>query len=405
MLVVGQAPAMATGYGTGPVTVGSPYATIYKIPNRTGICPVVDPKRTSLDMPIGKFDGMTGMYQSQARLMALSLIAVQRSVFMKEWLVGRPGEMPEVLTEADPEQGRTGVVTGGVLQPSQLQPPQAALSLAQMLANEQRQQGGLPQEMSGESPTNVRTGKRGSDIMSAQIDFPIQEAQTVLARSKEHENVIAIAISKAYFGNQTVSFYVRKMHGERGNVTYRPNDIFETDVNFVSYPNAGSDANQLTVLLGQLLSLKAISLETARKMHPLIDDGEHEKEWVVAEALQDALLGAVSQSVVSGQLGPVDVANIVKALEEDDISLADAVNKVHQAEQQRQASTPASPDQSQPGIAGPPGAPAGAAVPPGGPPSVGPPQPSVTNLAQLLGQLHAPSGAAAQAGPQPAPTP
>ena len=398
MLVVGKTPAaQANNWGEAPRAVGNPYAIVYRNPNRAEICPVVVPKRTSLDIPLGKFDGMTGMYEAQARLMALSLIAVQRSVFMKEWLVGRPGEMPEVLTEADPENGRTGVLTGGILQPQQMTPPQAALAMVQDLAMEQRQQGGLPQEFSGESPTNVRTGKRGADVLSAAIDFPIQEAQKILARSKECENVRAIAIDKAYFGDKTVSFYVRKMKGGRGKVTYKPNDIFETDVNFVAYPNAGSDANQLTVLLGQLLSLKALSLDSGRRMHPLIDDPEHEKEMVISESLQDSLLQSIATAIQGGQLGPVDVAKITTMLEENDVSLAEAVQKVHEAEQARQAQQPAGPEEQQPGIAAPPGAPAGAAVPPGGPPAVGPPTPSVQNLAQLLGSLHAPPGQAAAA--------
>jgi hypothetical protein len=394
MFVVGKS-AARNQYGT-QLQVGAPYATIYRNPNRAGVCPVVIPKRTSLDIPMGKFDGMTGMYTAQARLMALSLIAVQRSVFMKEWLVGRPGEMPEVLTEADPENGRTGVVVGGVLQPSPMQPPSAALAMVQDLAQEQRQQGGLPQEFGGESPTNVRTGRRGADVLSAAIDFPIQEAQLITARAKEHENEIAIAIDKAYFGDKMVSFYIRKMKGERGRVSYTPNDIFETDVNFVDYPSAGSDVNQLTVQLGQLWSLKAMSVDTGRKLHPMIDDPDHEREMVIAESLQEALLGSIAQAVQAGQIGPVDISKITTILEEEhNVTLAQAIQRVHQEEQQRQAQPPASPAELTPGIAGPPGAPAGAAVPPGGPPTPGPPTPSVENLAQLLGQLHSPQANAA----------
>jgi hypothetical protein len=395
MLIVGREAPNPGGhtYGMPAPLPGAPYAEILRQPNRAGICPVVVPKRTSLDMPIGKFDGMTGMYQMQARLMALTLIAVQRSVFTKEWLIGRPGELPEVLTEANPEDGRTGVVTGGVLQPQEVQPPPIAMQMAQQLEQNQRSQGGLPQELSGGSPTNVRTGKRGADIMSAQVDFPIQEAQTLLARSKEAENVVAIAVAKAYFGDRPTSFYIRKMKGARGRVTYTPNKTFDSDVNFVDYPNAGSDANQLTVLLGQLLSLKALSLDSGRKMHPLIDDPEHEKEMVISEALQDALLGAIAQQVQGGQLSAVDVANISLALEENKYdSLAAAVNAVHQQEQQRQAAAPPpgappGPDGA-PGLApSPDGGPGGAAVPPGGPPSVQPPTPSVEGLAQVLGAL------------------
>ena len=239
MLVVGKSPADQTAYGNRNYVAGAPHVEIMRAPNRAEMCTAIVPHRTSLDMPIGKFDDMPGMHEMQAKLMALTYIAIKENVFSKEWLVGRPGELPEVLTEADPINGRTGVVTGGVLQPQTLNPSPMSMQMMGQLESNQRQQGGMPSEMGGESPTNVRTGKRGMDIMSAQIDFPIQEAQTILARSKEYENCAAIAVSKGYYGNKTVSFYVRKMKGGRGKVTYVPNEIFDTDVNFVDYPHAG----------------------------------------------------------------------------------------------------------------------------------------------------------------------
>ena len=364
-----------------------------RAPNRAEMCTAIVPHRTSLDMPIGKFDDMPGMHEMQAKLMALTYIAIKENVFSKEWLVGRPGELPEVLTEADPINGRTGVVTGGVLQPQTLNPSPMSMQMMGQLESNQRQQGGMPSEMGGESPTNVRTGKRGMDIMSAQIDFPIQEAQTILARSKEYENCAAIAVSKGYYGNKTVSFYVRKMKGGRGKVTYVPNEIFDTDVNFVDYPHAGSDANQLAVLIGQLVSLKLISEDTGRKLHPLIDDPFHESEIVQAEALNDALLAAVTAQVQQGTLSAPDVANIVIALESDRSTLAQAVAAVHAKEQARQAAAPSgAPGEGAPGLApGPGGAPGGAAVPPGAgaPPTVGPPTPAEGNLAASAGRaLH-----------------
>jgi hypothetical protein len=383
MLIVGKPAPAPTGYGS-RLSAGAPLAEVLRVPNRAGMCPVVVPKRTSLDHSIGKFDGMTGMYQMQARLMALTLIAVEQHVFPKEWLVGRPGELPEVLVEADPKSGRTGVVTGGVLQPTQLEPSMINMQMIGLLESNQRSQGGLPQEFAGESPTNVRTGRRGADIMSAQVDFPIQEAQTILARSKELENVAAIAVSKGYFGNKTVSFYVRKMKGGDRQVTYRPNDIFTTDVNFVEYPHAGSDANQLAVLIGQLVGLQLISEDTARKLHPLIDDPHYEEEHVTSEALNKALLAAVAAQVQQGTLSAVDVAKIVTALNEDRQTLAEAVTAVHEAEQARQTGGSGV---AAPGLAPTPqGGPGGSAVPP----TVNPPTPSEANLAQLLSTLHAP---------------
>ena len=401
MLVVGrEAPAPTRGYQADAPN-GAPYAEIYRVPNRAGICPVVNPKASGLDEPIGKFEGMVGMYHTQAKLMALVLNAVKQNVFPKEWLVGRPGEIPEVLTEADPVNGRTGVLTGGVLQPQELNPSSMAIQMVELLDQNQKAQGGIPSEFSGQSQTNVRTGKRGDAILSGAIDFPIQEFQGILARSKECENTIAIAQSKAYYGKTQVSFYVRKMK-KAGGITYTPDEIFTTDVNFVDYPNAGSDANQLAVLIGQLVGLQLISEDYARKLHPLIDDPETMADQVTAEALDKALLQAIAQDVQSGQLSAIQVAQIETALKEDRLSLAQAVNMVHKQAQEQQPGPPGQPGAPPALGAGPPGAggppmPPGAPMPPGGPPSVQGPTPSEANLAQLLGTLHGPPQQAASA--------
>lgn len=411
MLVIGKTAnqSMTPGYGS-TFTAGAPLAQLIRVPNRAEMCTVVIPTRTSLGEPLGKFDGMTGMFYTQAKLMALTLIAVERGVFPKEWLVGRPGELPEVLQEADPANGITGTLSGGTLEVPTVQPSYITYQTMDLLGQSMRQQGGLPQELGGESPTNVRTGKRGADILSAQMDFPIQEAQISLARAKEHEIEIAIALAKGYAGNKSVSFYVRRMKG-KGAVTYTPNAVFTSDVNFVTYPHAGSDANQLTVLVGQLIGLELISEDTARQLIPLIDDPHHEAEATMAEALNKALLASIASQVQDGTLSAVDVAKIVLQLNEDKGTLAEAYITVHEAEQARQAGP--APDQGEPGVpgglgapGGPPGQP-GLAPGPGGapggsavPPTVAGPSPSQANLQALLGALH--GGASS---PQPAGAP
>ena len=390
MIVVGRnAPSPTRGYRIDRPS-GSPFARIVKVPNRAEVCPVVIPKRSSLEDAMGKFDGMLGMYEAQAKLMALLVIGVQRSVFTKEWLEARPGEMPDVLVEANPEQGITGVVQGGILQPQTLAPSPMASQMISMLDTAQRSQGGLPAELGAQSPTNVRTGKRGDAVISAAIDFPIQEAQTLLSRAKEKENQVAIAISKAYYGSKTVSFYTRSMKGvPKGALTYTPDEIFTTDVNFVDYPHAGSDANQLAVLIGQLVGLELISEDSARKLHPMIDDPAHEKDAVQSQALMKALLGAIAQEVQAGTMAAADVAQIVTALDEDRTTLAAAVQKVQQA---KQAQAPPAAPGAVPGM--PPGMPPPAPGQPpgqgGAPPAVNGPTPSQDNLAQLLSSLHGP---------------
>ncbi len=400
LLVLGHEPAQAdhSFYGQ-PARAGAPMAELERYPNRAGMCTAIVPGRITLDKPVGKFDGMIGMYQAEAKLMALELIAVERGVFPKEWLVARPGELPKVLLEADGRTGQTGVVQGGVLEAPTVNPSYMTTQTIQMLEANQRQQGGIPMEFSGESPTNVRTGKRGSDIMSAVIDFPVQEAQTTMARSKQHENEVAIAISKGYFGARSVSMYISRGKGAKGFLEYVPSKLFTISTNQVAYPHAGSDANQLTVLLGQLVGLNLISEATARKLHPLIDDPYGESEKTTAETLEKALLSAIASQVSQGTLAAPDVAQIMSFLVQDKGSLAEAVIAVHKDAQARQANAAnaapgASNPGSQPGLApGPGGTPGGA----GAPVSVNPPTASESNLSNLLQTLHSPPSAMASA--------
>jgi len=111
---------------------------------------------------------------------------------------------------------------------------------------------GIPAELQGEGATNVRTGKRGDSIMSATIDFPIKEAQDMLATSMQTENCIAIATMKSYFGNDRKQFFVTWKNA-KGPVDYIANEVFENDNQMVSFSHAGSDANSLIVGLGQRL--------------------------------------------------------------------------------------------------------------------------------------------------------
>ena len=108
----------------GQVTEQSPFVAVEleRVPNPIGECPVVFAQRISLDDSQGQFDGILGMYQMQARLMALEVIAVQKGVFPDTWLIGRQGETPQIVNPADGLTGEVGVVRGGDLRDVQTQP-------------------------------------------------------------------------------------------------------------------------------------------------------------------------------------------------------------------------------------------------------------------------------------------
>jgi hypothetical protein len=354
-------------------------AELERTPNLTGVCPVIMSQRISLDEPNGQFDGILGMYQQQAKLMALEVIAVQKGIFPDTWLVGRAGEQPTIINPANGLTGEVGVLRGGDLRDMQLQPGFMTNPAIDRLERAQRLTAGVPAEFGGESTSNIRTGRRGDAVLSAVVDFAVQESQKILARSLENENKIAIAMAKSHAGGKSKSFYV-SMGKVKGKVDYVPNKHFTTDDNVVSYSQAGADINNLVIAGGQRLAMGTMSKESFMKIDPLVEDVESERDAVTAEQLEQSLLAGLQQQAASGAIPPSDVARIIDLVKSDKAELAKAVEKVQREAQERQAEmvSPTSPE-AQPGIAQP-GAGAEAMAAP-------PPQGGAAGLRELLGAL------------------
>lgn len=375
---------------------GSAYVELERVVNRTGICPAVVPGRITLDRPMGQFDGLVGMYQMQAKLMALEVIAVERGIFPDTYLISRPGESAKFIS--GPFDGRTGmvnVVAGGDLKEAGQAQGTASGSLIDRLERSMRITSGIPAEFGGESTTNVRTGKRGDAILSAVVDFPVQEAQEILAASMQEENKRAIAIAKTYFGEQRRSFYVSR---NAKHVDYIPNKDFETDENVVNYSYAGADANALVVGLGQRIGLGTMSKRSAQEVDPLIADPEREHDRVIQESLEQALLASVQQQAQAGTIPPADLAKIMQIVLTDKLPLAEAIEKVNKLAQERQATpAPVGSPETQPGLGAPgmgmeqPGSlPPATAGPTAGPAATGGGAPApAPDLQSLLAQLGA----------------
>lgn len=358
--------------------------------NLAGVCPVVIPSRINLGNSKGQYDGMIGMYLNAAKLTALEMIAVQKGIFPTTYLVSRQGELAKFI--AGPFEGVTGqvnIVQGGDIKEVALNPGYQTNPAIDRLERAQRLTGGIPSEFGGESPVSVRTGRRGDQVMSAVVDFPIQEAQEIFSYALQEENRRAIAIDKAYF-DYPKSFYVNWKGVRNKRVDYTPSEHFDSDVNFVTYSHPGADANALIVSLGQRVGMGTMSTETAQEIDPYIDDAETERDRIISGTLKRALLTAIEQGVIGQQIPPADVAKLIKYVTTGQMELVDAVERVQKEAQERQATSgppgtpegpvePGSPE-AQPGIAAPgAGAEAGVAIPE--------PGPSQGNLAQLLNQM------------------
>ena len=351
-----------------------------RVENRLGQTPIVCAERINLDAAQGQFDGILGMYQMQARLMALEVIAVQKGIFPDTYLIGRAGETPQIVNPADGLTGEVGVVRGGDLRDMQVQPGYMTNPAIDRLERAQRLTAGIPQEFGGESTSNIRTGRRGDAVLSAVVDFTVQEAQKILARSLQEENRLALDMSKRYAGNRGRSFYVSTKNA-KGRVNYVPNDNFESTDNVVSYSHPGADINNLVIGGGQRVGMGTMSKRSFMAIDPLVDDPEFEHDTVIGEQLEQALLASVQQQASQGAIPPADLARIMDLVMHDKMELAGAVEKVQREAQERQAElVDAMAPEAQPGLAMP-GMGAEAAV------AVEEAPPAEPNLEELLGAL------------------
>ena len=283
--------------------------------------------------------------------MALEVIAVQKGIFPDTWLVGRAGETPQIVNPADGLTGEVGVIRGGDLKDMSLQPGYMTNPAIDRLERAQRLTAGIPAEFGGESSTNIRTGRRGDAVLSAAVDFPVQEAQRIMSRALQEENKIAIDMAKAYAGNKSHSFYITEKNA-KGPVEYTPNVNFETNDNIVTYSQAGADINNLVIGGGQRVGMGTMSKRSFMAIDPLVEDPEFEHDAVIAEQLEEALLQSIQQQAMEGSIPPADLARIMSLVANNQKELAEAVEQVQKEAQERQAEqVDAAAPEAQPGLA------------------------------------------------------
>jgi len=280
------------------------------------------------------------MYYTRARLQALTEIAIERGIFPDEYFVARPGENPEIMQIADGKTGQLGMVKGGDIQQLQQNPGYKTDVALDRLERQERLEGSIPAEFGGESGTNIRTGSRGDSILSATVDFRVQESQELLATSMVEEDKIAIAMEKTYWGNSPKSFFIPGLKG--GMADYTPNKLWETDFHYVAYSASGSDVNSLIVGLGQRLGTGLMSKESAREADPLISDPELERDRLVAEGIEQALMASIQSQAAdpNGPYQPDDLAFIAEQVASNKMTLPQAIQAAQKRAQERQA-TPA----------------------------------------------------------------
>ena len=373
-----------------------------RVPNKAQICNMVVPGRIVLDKPVGHFDTMLHLFTSQAKMAAYEELSMFRSIFPEQWVMSHPNAptKPRIVRDADGKQGVVGIVENGMIQALNIQPGSQVPTAIDRLERAARLAGGIPAEFGGEAASNIRTGRRGAQVMGDTVDMPLQEYQQIFASSYDAENLRAVRTMKGYYP-KAISMFVLPRDGKIQQIpgnpqTYIPDEVFVSDSSTCSYPFLGADASSIPIEIGQRVGTTEMSLQTAREMDPRIADPAQEALRVTSEGLEKAILGGIEQQLAGGTLDPIVAAKIEIAYRQDPSAhFADIYVKVHEDMQKQQAAQ-AQQQQQPPGLPGgaPPGPPPqtmpGATVPPGGAqpqPLNPPPGQGQQNLAQLVSSL------------------
>ena len=351
-------------------------------PNRAEVSPWAVPGLIHLDKPQGHFDQIMGAYQAEGLLNALSLQQAARSVFPETWVVARPGEMPNIVTPADPIRGVVGQISGATLETITPVPQYSTNMEQDRLSETQRQNAGLPQDFSGMAGSGIRTGRRAAQLIESAVDPTLGEAQTSVAIAKELVADIRAKFDKAYF-KKSKSFYI-DVGDRQARVSYTPEKLWVEGCSpSIRYPVTGSDVNSLTILTGQMVGTGLISVDTARHQHPLVRDADYESDKIQREKLESVFLESLAAKVQDPQ-DPFQAkhwAKLLRLITDQDIPLLEAYEQLEREVQEEQAQQvqPGTPE-AMPGLDGP------GAVPP----QIAEPNPNQRNLASLMSSLRMP---------------
>lgn len=383
-----------------PANGTAPVVLLERTTNTAGLCLAVVPGRITLSKLSGHFDQIIGMFLAQAKLSAYELIAIRKGIFPELWAVTHPGSpgTARIITVADGREGIIGEVENGTLMPINPQPGVQTTQAIDRLERNQRVQGSIPSDWGGESASNIRTAKRGEQVSSSASDPTLAELQIILAEAMQAEDVRGIALAKSLWGPKQCSFYMSRS-GRNVSDDYKPNVAFAQDFHWVKFSLPGVDAAGIPIELGQRTGTHEMSMYTARRVDPMVENPDFEDRQVDVEQLRTGLLAGLSTQLEQGMIDPHEIAIIAQKLTEGQ-ELEDAVAEAHKEIQASQAAAaqsqpPPTEPEGQPGLGQTPQGGGTGAAPAGGPPP----------LAQLLAGLRQPAqqGAAEQQLSPPAP--
>jgi hypothetical protein len=325
-----------------------------------GKCPVAVGARPTMDgVYRGEFYGGMGVLNYWNKMMTMVLDDATNKVYPAKLVydVENPEEWgPDAQLEAQSPNARFEFI----------QPPNQPFTNIQILhdlAGFARTSAILPPSRSGDPNESIISAAGISATQSQYVEDVRSIQRDMITPMLEAANELAL-IGDEMWCNVEKPIYGEKT-GQAYKETYLPskdiNGYHRSEVQYGTFSGL-DEINQNVLILQQWGNGDGlISERTAMEVSPLVQDVNRELKQKTAEKLQRAALVGLEQQAASGQLDPATLARIWSAVENDDMTLTEAI-ATHATAAPLAPPGPAAPGAAQaPGIAGAQGAQPGAA--------------------------------------------
>lgn len=354
------------------------WAELERHPNKVGRCTIVTGERVTLDRAASQVANMLGRLDKMAQLQVLTMIAAEKAVFPDRYIIADANGTIRIAGGSW-KDGRTGamnVVEGPVKNIGELRgtPDPSGQQMVDRLERNWRVSTGLAPVQGGETMGALRTGRGIDSMLAASIDPRVQEMQEIVESALTEVNALVLDCAKTAYGSKKFVWFTG-WRGDRTLFEFEPDKHVESNVNAVHYSMPGSDVQSLTIILGQLYGMEAISLDTLREMHPGISDADAERLRVDEQKIANAALDALLEQAKAGEIPVTHLLRIQKHLRKEKSVLAAIELADKELAEEQAKENPAPPEGMAMDPAAMPGlAPAGAMPPPGafGAPGGGP---------------------------------
>lgn len=310
------------------------------MPNKAEMCLAVTPGAVSLHRIGTRLNALLENAKWQSKLLALDILAQEKAIFPDMYVLGTRGSAPRLMDGQwhDGREGEINIVTDAERIGTLSQMPDVRTSqMIDRLERNFRVSSGLSPMFGGETPgAALRTGRALSQMADFAVDPRIQEIHEIDEVWMPKVNEAIFKCYTGWWGSKKYTMF-SGWSGDRGQVTFVPEQHIETTDNTVTYAIPGADIIQITQVLGSMLGSETISAETFQRHHPWIEDPHAEQTRITDEKLEKGAINGLLQQVMSGQMPMAVFARIREKMKDGSVDVFGATVQVDEEIRKEQA--------------------------------------------------------------------